>query len=103
MTDREVLDFSLPHLQRMFPDFRESWILDSHVWRARYSQPIVTLHYSQKMPASRTSIDGLFIETMAQVYPEDRGTNYAVRNGRRIGCEVADELSRRADLSRAGV
>lgn len=94
MTDREVLDFSLPHLQRMFPDFRESWILDSHVWRARYSQPIVTLHYSQKMPASRTSIDGLFIETMAQVYPEDRGTNYAVRNGRRIGCEVAEELSR---------
>jgi hypothetical protein len=29
---------------------------------------------------------------MAQVYPEDRGTNYAVRNGRRIGREVAELL-----------
>jgi len=92
MTPEEALEFSLPHLKRMFPQFDRSWILDYSVWRARYSQPIVTLHYSQKIPPNRTSVDGLFIETMAQVYPEDRGTNYAVRNGRRIGREVAELL-----------
>jgi hypothetical protein len=46
------------------------------------------------IPPSRTSVDGFFIESMAQVYPEDRGTNYAVRNGRRIGREVASELKK---------
>jgi protoporphyrinogen oxidase len=96
MGDREIFEFSLPHLKRMFPAFKESWVLDYHVWRARYSQPIITLHYSQKIPPSHTSVQGLFLETMAQVYPEDRGTNYAVRNGRRIGREVAGILSRRA-------
>jgi protoporphyrinogen oxidase len=95
MSEEETLEFSLPHLKRMFPDFERSWILDYSVWRARYSQPIITVNYSQKIPPSRTSIEGFFIETMAQVYPEDRGTNYAVRNGRRIGRELAKELSER--------
>jgi protoporphyrinogen oxidase len=98
MTPEETLEFSLPHLKRMFPQFDRSWILDYSVWRARYSQPIVTLHYSQKIPPSRTSVEGLFIETMAQVYPEDRGTNYAVRNGRRIGREVAEMLRQRVTV-----
>jgi protoporphyrinogen oxidase len=95
----EVFEFSLPHLQRMFPAFERSWVLDYSVWRARFSQPIITLNYSRKLPPSRTSIDGLYIETMAQVYPEDRGTNYAVRNGRRIGREVASLLLRRSAVA----
>jgi protoporphyrinogen oxidase len=93
MSDPEVLEFSLMHLKRMFPAFDRSWVIDYSVWRARYSQPIITLNYSEKIPATRTSVEGFFIETMAQVYPEDRGTNYAVRNGRRIGRELAAELS----------
>lgn len=92
MTDDEALEFSIPHLQRMFPEFSRDWIVAHNVWKARYSQPIVTLRYSEAIPASETSVDGLYIETMAQVYPEDRGTNYAVRNGRRIGREVAAKL-----------
>ena len=93
MSDEEVLEFSIPHLKRMFPEFSRDWIVAFDVWKAKYSQPIVTLHYSQKIPPSETSVDGLYIETMAQVYPEDRGTNYAVRNGRRIGREVAKALN----------
>jgi hypothetical protein len=27
---------------------------------------------------------------MAQVYPEDRGTNYAIREGRRVAALVAE-------------
>lgn len=94
MSDDEVLEFSVPHLQRMFPEFSRDWIVNFDVWRAKYSQPIVTLHYSQKIPSSETSVEGLYIETMAQVYPEDRGTNYAVRNGRRIGRDVAKALKK---------
>jgi hypothetical protein len=78
----------------MFPAFDRSWVLDHSVWRARFSQPIITLNYSDMIPPSRTSVDGFFIESMAQVYPEDRGTNYAVRNGRRIGREVAQDISK---------
>jgi hypothetical protein len=30
---------------------------------------------------------------MAQIYPEDRGTNYAIREGREAGRELAKKLA----------
>jgi len=91
MSDQEVYDFSLPHIQRMFPDFKDEWVQRYHVWRARYSQPIVGKHYSELIPDYDTPIEGLHIATMAQIYPEDRGTNYAIREGRAIGRRLAEQ------------
>jgi protoporphyrinogen oxidase len=92
MTDAQVLEFSLTHLQRMFPHFSREWMLASHVWRARYSQPIVARHYRSMIPAVETPLGGMYLTTMAQVYPEDRGTNYAIREGRATGRLVAGRL-----------
>lgn len=94
MPDERVLAYCVPHLQRMFPAFEREWVLGSHVWRARYSQPIVGRHYSRSIPSTETPIAGLFLSTMAQIYPEDRGTNYAIRDGRRIGKKVATAIQR---------
>ncbi len=93
-SDDDVLDFCLPHLQRMFPEFARNWIQRYHVWRASYAQPIVVRHYSRLIPSFETPLAGFYIATMAQVYPEDRGTNYAVRDGRRAGHLVAETLGR---------
>ncbi len=92
MSNDEILAFTLPHMQRMFPAFRPEWIQRHHVWRARYAQPVVECHFSSMIPAPHSPIPGLYIATMAQIYPEDRGTNYAVREGRRIGELVSDEM-----------
>jgi protoporphyrinogen oxidase len=92
MSDDEVVEFCLPYLERMFPEFHRTWIQAAHVWRARFSQPIVTKHYSERIPAEETPIGGLYLTTMAQVYPEDRGTNYAIREGRRVGVRLAEQL-----------
>jgi protoporphyrinogen oxidase len=97
MGDDEVLDYCIPYLQRMFPAFDRTWVRRHHVWRARYSQPVVVRHYSELVPATETPLAGLYLTTMAQVYPEDRGTNYAIREGRRAGRLVAGALSRSAE------
>ena len=99
MGDAELLRFAIPHITRMFPAFDESWILDYHVWRATHSQPIVVKRYSELIPSVETPIDGLFLATMAQVYPEDRGTNYAIREGRAAGRLVARALGRSEALT----
>lgn len=93
MADDAVLEFAIPHLQRMFPGFDRKWIRDCHVWRARYAQPVVERRYSALIPAEETPLPGLFLCSMAQVYPEDRGTNYAVREGRRAGKDLASRLA----------
>ncbi len=88
MGDKEVFDFALPFIQRMFPKFSPEWVNGYSVWRAQYSQPVVTKHYSRLIPEFKTPIKGLWLCSMAQVYPEDRGTNYAVQFGRKVAAEM---------------
>jgi len=84
MDDAAVLEFSIPHLQRMFPEFDRGWIRAFHVWRARWSQPVVERHYSKMIPPADGPAPGFHLCSMAQIYPEDRGTNYAIREGRHM-------------------
>jgi protoporphyrinogen oxidase len=101
MTEEEVMEFSVPHLQRMFPEFEKSWVQDYHVWKARYTQPVVTRHYSEKVPERQMPMENATLCTMAQIYPEDRGTNYAIREGRQTGRSVAEALSGNEKLQKA--
>ena len=80
-TDAEAIETALSAIESMFPEFERSWVTGARTWRADYSQPIIEKHYSTLIPETRSPIENLYISTMAQVYPEDRGTNYAVRNG----------------------
>lgn len=89
-SDEEYLDFALQHLKRMFPEVDRSWIIEYKLWRAEYAQPVTERHYSTYVPGSETPYKNALISTMAQIYPEDRGTNYAIREGRRVA-ELMDE------------
>lgn len=90
MPDEAVAADAISHLGRMFPEFEERWLLDAHVWRARYAQPIVDRGYRRRLPPTRTPIRNVHLATMAQIYPEDRGTNYAIREGRQCAAQLID-------------
>jgi protoporphyrinogen oxidase len=94
LSDSEALAFALPYLKQMFPAFERNMILNVHSWQADYAQPLVKVGYSSLIPPHETPIDGVYLATMAQVYPEDRGTNYAIRDGRKVAAMLADWLSR---------
>ncbi len=100
MSDEEVFNFSMPHLQRMFPRFEPGWIDAYHVWRAEYAQPVITPNYSRAAPPVQTGVPGLYLSSMAQVFPEDRGTNYAVRGGRDTAKLIASWLATEAPVRR---
>lgn len=93
MADDDVLSFALPHIQRMFPQFRAEWVRSAHVWRAPYAQAVVSRGYAARLPGRRSPIDGLYVSTMAQIYPEDRGTNYAIREGRETARQILNDLA----------
>lgn len=81
-TDEQYLEFALVHLQRMFPKMKRDWVVEYKVWRAEYAQPVTERDYSKYVPGPETPFSNARIATMAQIYPEDRGTNYAIREGR---------------------
>ena len=83
-SDAEYFAFAMEHLKRMFPELEESWVVDYKVWRSEHAQPVTERHYSEYVPPNTTPYENTYISTMAQIYPEDRGTNYAIREGRKI-------------------
>jgi len=87
--DENYLDFCISHLQRMFPDLDRSWILDFRIWRAEFAQPVTERGYSTYVPSRITPYSNVWISTMAQIYPEDRGTNYAIREGQTVAALMA--------------
>jgi len=92
MSADEILDQYMPYLRRMFKGFQRDWVTRAWAWRERYTQPLIGLRYSSLKPPFQTPVKGLWFSSMAQVYPEDRGMNYAVVYGRRAAEEMLAEL-----------
>lgn len=84
MADDQVKKLFLQHLKIMFPQWNESDIINMHIFRARYAQPVIYRNYSGIIPGFKTPVENLYFASMAQVYPEDRGQNYAVEMGKEI-------------------
>ena len=76
-----LLERYLPGLRAVNPAFDPAWVRASWAFREPAAQPIVTVGYHERIPPLRTGIPGLVLANTTQVYPEDRGTNYAVRLG----------------------
>ena len=95
LTDGELLDRFAPALARFNPHFERTWIKKMWLFRETYAQPIPPLNHSRNIPDLRTPLTGLYFASMSQVYPWDRGTNYAVEIGRRAARRMASEFNQR--------
>ncbi len=71
-------------LPRFNPQFSPDWVRRWWVFRAPYAQPVPGVNHSQHIPPLATPLPGVYWASMSQVYPWDRGTNYAVEIGRRV-------------------
>jgi protoporphyrinogen oxidase len=85
----QLLDEFAPHLVRFNPAFDRSWITGAWVHKARYAQPVPPTGYQAMIPALKTPLPGLYFASMSQVYPWDRGTNFAVELGRTVAAAIA--------------
>ena len=83
LSKEELLERFLPVLTRFNPKFSPDWVRKSWLFRSNYAQPVPLLNHSRHIPAIKTPLDGLYFASMSQVYPWDRGTNFAVEIGRR--------------------
>lgn len=83
LSKEELLQRFLPGLSRINPQFSPDWVRNAWLWRTAYAQPIPLLNHSANIPAIQTPMSGLYYAGMSQVYPWDRGTNFAVEIGRK--------------------
>lgn len=83
MTDAELLETYTSALPRINPAFTSDWVRKSWLFRTNYAQPVPLVNHSKNIPAIQTPFPGLYFASMSQVYPWDRGTNFAVEIGRK--------------------
>lgn len=88
MSEDDLLAQFLPALTKFNPAFRPDWLRASWLHREPYAQPVVGLNHSQRIPPLATPLAGLYWASMSQVYPWDRGTNFAVELGERVVAEA---------------
>ncbi|MGH2469699.1 MAG: NAD(P)/FAD-dependent oxidoreductase, partial [Chloroflexota bacterium] len=78
----------LLHLASLQPAFTPDWIAGAWLFKDSQAQPIVNVDYARLQPPLTTPIRDLYLINTTQIYPEDRGTNYAVRLGRQVAALV---------------
>jgi protoporphyrinogen oxidase len=83
LTNEELLKEYDASLQKLSPGYEKN-ILSVNVFKVPFAQPIVSVNYSQKILPFETPIEGVYLANMQQVYPWDRGTNFAVEMGKKV-------------------
>ncbi|MGD0612542.1 MAG: NAD(P)/FAD-dependent oxidoreductase [Anaerolineales bacterium] len=83
LSQDELLERFLPALKKFNPKFERDWVRKTWLFRTNYAQPVPLVDHSRNIPPIQTPLSGLYFASMSQVYPWDRGTNFAVEIGRR--------------------
>ncbi len=88
LSQDELLQRFLPALQGVNPRFKPDWVRKAWLHREAYAPPIVPVNHGHNIPPLATPLPDLFWASMSQVYPWDRGTNFAVELGQQVAAEV---------------
>jgi protoporphyrinogen oxidase len=91
MTQEQLLERFTPALARVNPEFTADWVNHSWLFRTAYAQPIPPVDHSRSIPDLKTPMPGLWFASMSQVYPWDRGTNFAVEIARSAARRMLSE------------
>lgn len=83
MTPSDLLDTYHPFLKKINSGYRPT-IIDFHVFKTPFAQPVIPLRYSKLIPGFKTPLKNIFLANMQQVYPWDRGTSHAVDIGEKV-------------------
>ena len=91
LSDEQLVERFTPSFKRFNPAFERDWVKKSWIFRTNYAQPVPLVNHSKNIPPIQTPIKGLYFASMSQVYPWDRGTNFAVEIGRRAAAMMQPE------------
>lgn len=86
-TAQELLSLYHPILSEINPEYKKN-LIGYSVFKAPFAQPIIPINYSKIIPPFTTPLKGIYLANMEQVYPWDRGTNYAVELGKKISAFI---------------
>lgn len=91
MSESDLQEHWFKSLSSMFSNFKRESVIESKIYRFRNAQHIVDVGFEDKIVSHHTPCDGVYLCNFSQVFPMDRGTNYAVRDGYRMAELIASD------------
>lgn len=87
MDKKELLKIYDPLLTKINKTYKEH-LINTYLFSDPFAQPIIPINYSKLIPPFKTPLKNVYLANIQQVYPWDRGTNYAVE----LGEKAADAI-----------
>jgi protoporphyrinogen oxidase len=91
MEPKELEKVWFGHLKKIVPNFESKKIREKHLFRFKKAQHLAFVSYEKQVPDHKSPFDNIYVANFAQIYPEDRGTNYAIRDGEMIAEMIASK------------
>lgn len=91
LSKEELLKEYMKSLTKINKEFTMKNIKDYYVFDEKYAQPIIECNYSEYIMDDKLQNEKIYLCTMPQIYPEDRGMNYAIKSGISIANKILEE------------
>lgn len=91
VSKEELLKEYMKSLTKINKEFTMENIKDYYVFDEKYAQPIIECNYSEYIMNDKLEKEKIYLCTMPQIYPEDRGMNYAIRTGMNLANKILEE------------
>lgn len=88
ISDEKIISEFFDYLKKIKPEFDQSKVREKKVFRFKNAQHIVTKNY--KKPEYKIG-ENLYQLNFAQIYPEDRGINFAVKEAKKLVKLIEDK------------
>lgn len=79
------------YLKNIFPEFEEKLVDRKWIFRFKHAQHIVDTNYQLRIKNYESKNNKIIYANFAQIYPEDRGVNFAVREGKRAADAILQD------------
>lgn len=86
----KLLSLYDPFLKKINPSYK-NFLIGYKLFKTPFAQSIVSLNYSEMIPPFKTPLKNVYLVNIQQVYPWDRGTNYAVEWGEKVVDVICSE------------
>lgn len=91
VSKEELLKEYMKSLTKINKEFTMKNIKDYYVFDEKYAQPIIECNYSEYIMNDKLEKEKIYLCTMPQIYPEDRGMNYAIKSGVDLANKILEE------------
>jgi protoporphyrinogen oxidase len=87
-SEDEIIKIFFSYLKKIFPGFVENAVSAKRVFKREDAQHIVDCAYLEKIPESRIPDTDIYLLNFSQIFPEDRGINFAIREAKKLSDQV---------------